>query len=132
MRNRNIKTAKDIYSLAVKIENSEVDKIELEIRLDSLNSIVTQFRQEDDLIVDSLIILEKVEEFYEFNAPITASMDNIYFESRRIVSCVVAKKMYSLQTSSSLPKTELTKFDGNARIQVFQKKNFNFNFHIST
>lgn len=112
MRDRHIKSVQDICSLAAKVENNEADKLELEVRLDSLNNMITQFRKEEDFIVDSLIVLGNVEEFETFDAPITASMDVMYFESRRIISRVFSQKVESVQSSHSLPKIQLPKFNG--------------------
>lgn len=68
----------------MKIENGEVDKIKLEIQLDFLNDIITQFRKKGD-IVDSLILLGSFEKLDEIDALISTNIDSIYYESRRII-----------------------------------------------
>lgn len=68
MLDARVKAIKNIYSLAVQVENNKSDKIELELCLDFLNELATQYRKEENCMVDLLIILKKVEEFDKLDA----------------------------------------------------------------
>lgn len=117
MRDRHLKSIADVHSLALMVEGGTVEPCELELRVDSFHESVSKFRQEQESIVESLIVFDRVDEFDELDEPVCKTMDDMYLMVKRIISrlspeCPATPKM-AAPIFSSLPKIELPKFDGN-------------------
>jgi len=108
MRDRHFKSIVDMHSLAVQVESGDVEKCELDVRIDFLETIVSKFRLEQEAVVDTLIMSDNVEEFDEADEPVSKSVEEIYFKIKHIISRLSKKDSQPITmaspTLSALPK----------------------------
>lgn len=107
-------TASDARSDANKLPS-------LNIRAEDLGSFVRQFVQQQDIIVNALIDLDRVIEFDRVDRPATTKMESTRFEIKTIVASDTSNRKSASSTSTltvpqhfvQLPKIKLSMSDGN-------------------
>ncbi|CAI6369436.1 unnamed protein product [Macrosiphum euphorbiae] len=116
MRDRHLKSITDIHSLAMQVESGVVEKCELDVRIESFETIVSKFRLEQEAVVDVLIMHDCIEQFDEVDEPVSKAVEEMYFNVKHIISRLSKKDFQSTTiaapTLSALPKIELPKFNG--------------------
>lgn len=91
MRDRHFISIRDMHTLAVQVESGDVEKCELDVRIDSFETIVSKFRLEQEAVVDALIMNDNIEEFDEVDEPVSKSVEEMYFKIKHIISCLSKK-----------------------------------------
>ncbi|CAI6354304.1 unnamed protein product [Macrosiphum euphorbiae] len=116
MRDRHLKSITDIHSLAMQVESGVVEKCELDVRIESFETIVSKFCLEQEAVVDVLIMHDCIEQFDEVDEPVSKAVEEMYFNVKHIISRLSKKDFQSTTiaapTLSALPKIELPKFNG--------------------
>jgi len=116
MRDRHFKSIRDMHTLAVQVESGDLEKCELDVRIESLKTFVSKFRLEQEAVVDTLIMNDNIEEFDKADEPVSKSVEEMYFKIKHIISRLSKKESQSTMivapTLSAFPKIELPKFNG--------------------
>jgi len=116
MRDRHFKSIRDMHTLAVQVESGDLEKCELDVRIESLKTFVSKFRLEQEAVVDTLIMNDNIDEFDKADEPVSKSVEEMYFKIKHIISRLSKKESQSTTivapTLSAFPKIELPKFNG--------------------
>lgn len=119
MRDRALKSIKEIHDVALATQSDSTKLSVLETRVAKVEYFVDQFRQEQSCIVKALVSLDRVNELDTNDDPKVTLMESMCYEINSIASqCATQDKastsstITATQPSVTLPKIQLPTFDG--------------------
>lgn len=119
-RDCTLKSIESIHAVAVAAKSDCSQMSSLYARSMYLDTLSDEFRLQQDVIINSLIDLDRAEEFERDDQPIITFMESIFFEIKAIIGSgtrdndpsASLPNTVTTQQSVHLPKIQLPKFDG--------------------
>ena len=115
-----LKSIESIYVVALAAQSDTTKMPSLHARSVYLEPFSDEFRLQQDIIINSLIDLDRAEEFEQVDQSIHTSMESMFFEIKSIIGpgtndngpSTSTHNTNTGQQSVQLPKIQLPKFDG--------------------
>jgi len=115
-----LKSIEGIHATALDARSDTRKLPSLNVRVEDLESFVRQFIQQQDIIINALIDLDRATEFDQVDRPVTTKMESLRFEIKTTVAIDTSSCKSSSSTSTltvpqqfvPLPKIQLPTFDG--------------------
>jgi hypothetical protein len=89
VRDQSVKSIEDIRSIAVLADQNRVPKEDLTVRMQNLDTLLQKVHTEQDVILDALVELDRVDEFSN-DASISDLVEKAYYDILAVASRILS------------------------------------------